>query len=70
MRVTQKRWGEVTIKRQGEAGKNSFDQTKSFSVENTEVNYKIEEYKYILELSTNLTAKYSYQALKEKLEKI
>ncbi len=38
MKVQKRRWGEVTIKKQGE-GKNNFDKTKSFSIEQTETNY-------------------------------
>lgn len=41
MRATKKRWGEVTIKKQGEK-KNSFDQTKSFSIEYSNYEYNIE----------------------------
>jgi hypothetical protein len=34
MKIAQKRWGEVTIKKQGDK-KNKFDKTLSFSVEQT-----------------------------------
>jgi len=56
MRVSGKRWGEITIKKQGER-KNRFDQTKSFSIEQTDTNYTIEEYFTILQMATNLTEK-------------
>jgi len=63
MRVDTGRWGEVTIKKQGEK-KNKFDQTKSFSISNSNYNYSIEELKDIFESITNLTEKYSYKELK------
>jgi hypothetical protein len=67
MRVSKPRWGEVTIKKQG-AGKNKFDQTKSFSIEQTATNYTLEEYLTILQISTNLTEKTSFTELKAILE--
>ena len=63
MRVSTKRWGEVTIKKQGEK-KNKFDQTKSFSIINSINEYSIEELKEIMEIVVNLTEKYSYKELK------
>jgi len=66
MRVVQKRWGEVTIKEQGE-GKNIFDATKSFSVEQTDTDYNIEQYKEILEMATHLTETIRFNDLKRKL---
>ena len=48
MKVMEKRSGEVTIKKQGEA-KNIFDRTKSFSVQQTETQYSIDEYVEILQ---------------------
>ena len=68
MRVQKKRWGEITLKKQGE-GKNNFDKTKSFSVEQTETNYSLEEYLEILKTATNLTNKIPFKELKELLTK-
>lgn len=63
MKVAKPRWGEVTIKKQG-AGKNKFDQTKSFSIDQTATNYTLEEYLQILKLTTNLTEKIGFAELK------
>ena len=68
MRVQEKRWGEVTIKKQGE-GKNNFDKTKSFSIEQTDTNYTAEQYWEILKVITNLTNKIPFSKLKNLLEK-
>ncbi|GAI83448.1 unnamed protein product [marine sediment metagenome] len=68
MRVSKKRYGEVQIKKQGQ-GKNVFDKTRSFSIEQTSTNYSIEQYKEILEFVTDLTEKHSFQSLKKTLEK-
>jgi len=67
MKVADKRWGEVTIKKQGN-GKNKFDNTKSFSIEQTDTNYTIEEYREILEITTNLTSKMKFEELKRRLK--
>lgn len=67
MKVADKRWGEVTIKKQGD-GKNKFDNTKSFSIEQTDTNYTIEEYREILEITTNLTGKMKFEELKRRLK--
>ena len=66
MRVDTGRWGEVTLKKQGER-KNKFDQTKSFSITNSNYNYSIEELKETFEITTNLTEKYTFKDLKKKL---
>ena len=66
MRVDTGRWGEVTIKKQGEK-KNKFDQTKSFSIINSNNNYSIEKLKEIFEIMTNLSEKYTFKDLKNKL---
>lgn len=66
MKVLDKRWGEVTIKQQGEK-KNKFDKTKSFSIAKTNNEYSIEELKDILEITVNLTEKYKYNQLKKNL---
>ena len=65
MRVQEKRWGEVTIKKQGE-GKNIFDKTKSFSIEQTPTNYTLEEYVEILKITTELTNNTPYKELKDR----
>lgn len=70
MRVATKRWGEITIKEQGLNGKNKFDKTKSFSVDETSNNYSLLEYWQILKIVTNLTGDYSFRTLKKKLEKL
>jgi hypothetical protein len=66
MRVDTGRWGEVTIKKQGER-KNKFDQTKSFSIINSKFEYSIEELKEIYEITTYITEKYTFKDLKNKL---
>lgn len=63
MRVLQKRWGEVTIKKQGKK-KNDFDKTKSFSIENVGYEYSIYEYWEILKLVTDLSQKMKYKKLR------
>lgn len=69
MRVDTGRWGEVTIKRQGEK-KNKFDQTKSFSITNSKYEYSIEELKEVFEITTDLTEDFKYEQLKNKLTKL
>lgn len=69
MRATKKRWGEVTIKKQG-GKKNSFDQTKSFSIENSQHEYDIEQLRDIYVTITDLTEKYKYIELKKLLVEI
>ncbi len=67
MRVLKERWGEITIKKQGQ-GKNNFDKTKSFSIAQTNLNYSIEEFKDVLEITTDLTEVLTYKKLKEMLK--
>ena len=67
MRVADKRWGEVTIKKQGEE-KNKFDKTKSFSINKSENEYSIEQLKELFEIVTNLTDKYKFEEMKQILE--
>lgn len=67
MRVADKRWGEVTIKKQGEV-KNKFDKTKSFSINKSENEYSIEQLKELFEIVTNLTDKYKFEEMKQILE--
>ncbi len=69
MKVQKRRWGEVTIKKQGQM-KNAFDLTKSFSVSKSNYNYSISQYREILELVTNLTDQTSFKELKGKLKKV
>jgi len=66
MRVATKRWGEVTIKKQGEK-KNQFDRTTSFSIQKTKHEYTIEELKDLFSLVVNLSEKYTFGELKKKL---
>lgn len=66
MKVQERRRGEVTVKKQGES-KNIFDKTKSFSIEQTQVNYSLEEYIEILKIATDLTSKVEFKKLKDKL---
>jgi len=70
MRTIKKRWGEVTIKKQGEGGKNIFDKTKSFSVDNVGYNYTIEEYWGILKLVTDLTENITFVNMRNAILKI
>ncbi len=66
MRVDSRRWGEVSIKKQGkEGGKNNFDSTRSFSIVSSPNLYDINQLKEIYELVTNLTEKYSFQDIKK-----
>ena len=69
MRVDTGRWGEVTIKKQGEK-KNKFDQTKSFSIANSNYEYSMEELKEVFEITTDLSEKYTFKDLKSKLLKL
>jgi len=62
MRVATKRWGEVTIKKQGER-KNKFDKTKSFSIDNSEYMYTIEELTEIFNIVTDLSEKHTFKEL-------
>ena len=63
MRVANKRWGEVTIKKQGEE-KNKFDKTKSFSIIKSKNEYTLEQLKEIFEIVTNLTDNYTFEELR------
>jgi len=63
MRVANKRWGEVTIKKQGEE-KNKFDKTKSFSIIKYKNEYTLEQLKEIFEIVTNLTDNYTFEELR------
>lgn len=67
MRVANKRWGEVTIKKQGEE-KNKFDKTKSFSIIKYKNEYTLEQLKEIFEIVTNLTDNYTFEELRRLLK--
>jgi len=67
MRVANKRWGEVTIKKQGEE-KNKFDKTKSFSIIKYKNEYTLEQLKKISEIVTNLTDNYTFEELRRILK--
>lgn len=64
MRVATKRWGEVTIKKQGEQ-KNQFDKTKSFSIQKTKHEYTTEQLKELFTLVVNLSEKYTFDDQKK-----
>lgn len=69
MRVANKRWGEVTIKKQGEE-KNKFDKTKSFSIIKYKNEYTLEQLKEIFEVVTNLTDNYTFEELRRTLKNL
>jgi hypothetical protein len=66
MRVMSKRWGEVTVKKQGQR-KNQFDHTKSFSIESTPYEYDASQLKEVLEAVVNLTQRYDFDTLRSKI---
>ena len=66
MKVATKRWGEITIKKQGKQ-KNQFDSTKSFSIQKTQYEYSIEQLKTLFEKVVNLSEKYTFEELNKKL---
>ncbi|MCC7573028.1 MAG: hypothetical protein KO464_06535 [Candidatus Methanofastidiosum sp.] len=67
MRVATERWGEVTIKKQGDR-KNKFNGTKSFSIDSSSNEYNIEQFKDIFKIMVNLTEDYTYKELKLQLK--
>ena len=69
MRVAEKRWGEITIKKQG-SKKNQFDKTKSFSIIDSKFNYDIKEIESIVKMAINLTETMDYDKLIKSLIKI
>ena len=69
MRVSKKRWGEVTIKKQG-GTKNQFDGSKSFSIDHCPFDYDIEELRQILETVVNLTETHDFKTLRGILNRI
>jgi len=66
MKVATKRWGEVTIKKQGKQ-KNQFDETKSFSIIKTKNEYTIEQLRELFCLVVCLSEKYTFLELKKRL---
>ena len=64
MRVVTKRWGEVSIKKQGSA-KNKFDQTKSFSIQKSKHEYTVEQLHELFALVVDLSEKYTFEELKK-----
>lgn len=67
MKVAYKRWGEVTIKKQGEK-KNEFDKgSKSFSILNTKHEYTVEQLYELFTLIVDLTEEYPFEKLKKKI---
>jgi hypothetical protein len=69
MKVANRRWGEVTIKKQGER-KNRFDSTKSFSIVRARYDYNITELEGILERVVDLTQVYDFMALTAKIDEL
>jgi hypothetical protein len=69
MRVANKRWGEVTIKKQGKE-KNKFDKTKSFSIIKSKNEYALEQLKEIFEMVINLTDNYTFEELRRALKNL
>lgn len=68
MRVATKRWGEVSIKKQG-SKKNKFDQTKSFSIQKSKHEYTIEQLHELFSMVVDLSEKYTFEDLKKILVK-
>ena len=56
----------MTVKMQGQ-GKNKFDQTKSFSVEQSPFECDIDQLKELLKIVVNLTQKYKFETLRAKI---
>ena len=74
MRVATKRWGEITIKKQGsdkETGltKNKFDKVKSFSIQKTKHEYTVEQLYELFSMVVNLSEEYTFEDLKKILVK-
>ena len=67
--MANKRWGEVTIKKQGEE-KNRFDKTKSFSIIKSKNEYTLEQLKEIFEMVINLTDNYTFEELRRTLKNL
>jgi hypothetical protein len=69
MRVTEPRWGEITIKKQA-GGKNHFGGTKSFSVSKAVHEYNLIQITQILEEAVNLTEYYDFNQLSALLRRM
>lgn len=69
MRVAKKRWGEITIKKQGDR-KNKFDKTKSFSLDHDRYDYTIDQICIVLKKVIDLTNKFDFKVLTEILDKL
>ena len=69
MRVAEKRWAEVSIKKQGE-GKNKFDKSKSFSILKSKNEYSVDQLIEIYQLITNLTGDFEFEELKKILQNL
>jgi len=69
MKSVFKRWGEITIKKQGE-GKNKFIKTKSFSLTTSKNEYTVEQIKEIFKIVVDLTDRYKFEELKGTLSNL
>lgn len=69
MRVAEKRWGEVSIKKQGD-GKNQFDGSRSFSIAKADHEYSIDQLETTLERIVNLTQFYDFVSISALLVEI
>ena len=65
MRVA-KRFGEVTIKKLGD--NNKFDESKSFSIQDTANRLTIYEIKELFEIVVNLSEKFDFKEIKKILD--
>jgi len=65
MKVSR-RWGEVTIKKLGI--NNKFDESKSFSVQDTTNRLTIYEIKELFEIVINLSERHNFEELKKILD--
>jgi len=61
-----KRFGEVTIKKLGD--NNKFDESKSFSIQDTANRLTIHQIKELFELTINLSEKYDFEEIKKILD--
>lgn len=68
MRVATKRWGEVSIKKQGYE-KNKFDKTKSFSIQKSKHEYTVEQLYELFALVVNRSERNTFEDLKKILVK-
>ena len=61
------RWGEITLKECSKSGRTKFDRSKSFSIENCQFVYNLEQLEEILRIAVDMTQDMSYEKLKEVL---